>query len=977
MYARPMLCPTLIGRREEMRIIEQAVEAARSGRGGSIVLLGEAGVGKSRLARDAAADAEHKRMRVLWGRCVEGGQAAPYRPFAEALLTGLRGHAPPDVPELRPFKPILGRLIPDWRGEAGAAADQSVVLLGEAILRLLLVLAGDHGCLLIIEDLHWADPETLSVVEYLSANLAAEALLVFSTLRSGEPTPGLALASSLRARRVGQFLELQRLDVAETSMMAEACLDTPDLPQSVRAALASSAEGLPLLVEDLLAEWVAAGQLAPVGDEWQAREDLAQVVPVTFAETVRRRLSLLGAEATAVLRLAALIGRSFDWCVLPGAAGLDDEQVLDELQRAIHAQLISVETVQGRAAIRFRHALTQAGVLAGLLPPQRAKLAASLLDLIEKAYPGLPDDWCELAARLAEEAGNRSRAAALLLESGRRALAGGALTTVEATLNRARALCEQGSALALDVEETLIDALGLAGKHEQAASIGAKLTEALARLDAPPDRLGQAHLRIARAYVAASNWTAASRHLDLARQLGPASEAPLMPSVDALAAHVAIGHGRLDDARELARSAWKGAERVGLWEVACEALEVIGRAARDRDLEEAEAAFEQARRIAEHHGLSIWRLRAVHELGTIDMFTPGAGSERLLQARELAEKAGALGVAAMVDVQLAAVETALGNFDSVLALTSRSADMAQRLGLSLTRAVALMFKAEAYARRGPDRPAMEATLSAALEVAAGDPLFAAEAQGAAWGDCRATASLAEENRQRALSELEKAQEFFRGARGTAPSPSRGLWALLKTLAGDEGPAACREVMASSAMMHLINQGYLRYAEAILAGREGRSSDAVLAMAAGDALLAISAPWCLHLGRRLAAEEAIARGWGDPARWLWEAAAFFEEHGQQRVTSACKSLLRKCGVPAARPGRAHSTVPPAFRTHRVTDREMEVLSIIGEGLSNREIGARLYLSPKTVEKHISSLMDKLEVRSRAQLAAIAAAGTVPI
>ena len=978
MRARPVLCPTLIGRGDVMGAIDGSVESARGGRGATIVVLGEAGVGKSRLASEAAAHADNARMRVLWGRCVEGGQTSPYRPLAEALLGGLRGRAPPDVPELRPFKPILGRLIPDWRTEGGPAIDQSVVLLGEAILRLLVVLAGDHGCLLIVEDLHWADPETLSLIEYLSANVATEPLLLFGTLRSGEPTQALSLANSLRARRLVQVVELQRLNDAEMRLMGSACLGSADLPEPLISALASSAEGLPLLVEDLLAEWVSAGQLAAIGDQWHVYDQLAEVVPVTFAETVRRRLAVLGVESTEMLRLAALLGRRFDWRILGGAAHLDAQRLTDQLQRAVQLQLISVEKVHDLATFHFRHALTQAAVLADLLPPQRVRLAARLLEAVREAHPGLPGEWCDLAARLAEEVGDRPHAAALLLQSGRQALDRGALTTAEQTLTQARELCERDTALGVEVEEALIDALALAGKHAQVGANGPQLLDALARQGCPPERLARGHVRIARAQVAASNWTTAIQHLDAARLLAASGETSLLiPSLDALAAHVAIGQGRTDDAAALARAAQAGAAKVGLWEVVCEALEVIGRAARDRNrLREAEAAFDEARHTAEEHGLIVWHLRAVHELGTIDLFTPGAGPRRLLQARELAERCGALAVAAIVDVQLAALHVALGNLDSVLDFASRSADMAERLGLNLTRGAALLFKAEAYGRLGPDRPAMEAAIELALEVARGDPVFEAEAHGAAWADARAMASLIEEDRQRATYEAFTGQEFFRALGAGAPSPGRGLWALLATLDGASGLAACREVATSSAMIHPVNQAYVRYAEALLAGRDGRATDAERAMQAGDELLRVSYLWNLHLGRRLVADEALAGGWGEPAVWLLEAATYFDQHGQQRVASACRSLLRKAGVPTARSRRLHLTVPPAFRVRGVTAREMEVLSIIGEGLSNREIGARLYLSPKTVEKHVSSLMDKLEVRTRAQLAAITASGTVP-
>jgi len=148
------------------------------------------------------------------------------------------------------------------------------------------------------------------------------------------------------------------------------------------------------------------------------------------------------------------------------------------------------------------------------------------------------------------------------------------------------------------------------------------------------------------------------------------------------------------------------------------------------------------------------------------------------------------------------------------------------------------------------------------------------------------------------------------------------------------------------------------------------------VAAGDAAVARSCPWGLHLGRRLVADEAILHAWGEPAMWLAEAALFFDSHGQPRIASACRSLLRKAGGQAIRSSRSHPNVPACFRVRGITEREMEVLSILGEGLSNRDIGERLYLSPKTVEKHVSSLMDKLDVRTRAQLAAIAASGVIP-
>jgi DNA-binding CsgD family transcriptional regulator len=132
-----------------------------------------------------------------------------------------------------------------------------------------------------------------------------------------------------------------------------------------------------------------------------------------------------------------------------------------------------------------------------------------------------------------------------------------------------------------------------------------------------------------------------------------------------------------------------------------------------------------------------------------------------------------------------------------------------------------------------------------------------------------------------------------------------------------------------------------------------------------------------LGLRLVAEAAIAQGWGEPVTWLREALAFFDERGYPAVAAACRKLLVRAGAPLPRRGRGSSMVPPALRARGVTSREVDVVALVMEGLSNRQIGERLYLSPKTIEKHIEHLMDKMGVASRAEVAAAGqAAGVTP-
>jgi DNA-binding CsgD family transcriptional regulator len=959
---RALLCPTVIGRDQELRAINDALADVQEGDGRALFLLGEAGIGKSRLAREAAAAAQERGMTVLRGRAVQAPSPVPYRPLAEALCTAVRSGGPPDAPELSPFRPALGRLVPEWREERLEGADDSVVVLGEAVLRFLRVTAADRGCLVILEDLHWADPESLMIIEYLVDNLASEPVLCVATLRVEEDTAAFQLARQLDARRVCPTFDLSRLDESEVEGMVTACLDAATAPREV-VALASRADGLPFLVEELLAGTASTGALVYDGHSWTLSESVDPVVPLTFADSVRRRLGPLGAEARAVLQAAAVLGRRFDWSLLPLITRLGDEAVLRALHAAVDAQIVVAEA--GEPAFRFRHALTQDAVLAELLPPEHATLSGRALETIEAAHPELPGAWCELAAELADAAGDRERAAALLLEVGQRALTAGALASAEVALDRARALVASDDLAVVEIEESLSEVLSLAGKRDRAFEVSASL---LSRLDDQPaavEQRAEAHLRLARVAIAATDWPAAREQLAHARADAAAlADQRLTARTDALSAHAAMGDHQPDEAAALACAAIATADRVGLPDVVCEALEIVGRCARPRDLDEAERAFARAYMIAGENGLAVWRVRALHELGTIDLLS-GADVGRLQEARDLALSIGALATTAVIDVQLAAGLTTRADAAATLEVAKRAAGLARRYGLELTFAVARAFEGHAHAYSGR-RSEMEQCFADAQAQAHGDPGIAVIVlTGGAFF------ALAEEDRPEALRKLgEAAALSWQSPGDQTTGPSAGLFALVRAVDEPTRNDTVREAPAWWRPVHFLAHAYYCYAEAVVLGRQDRGRDAAKLVAVTHAELE-GFEWHRQLGRRLVAEAALADGWGEPVGWLREALAFFEERGYERVASACRSLLRLAGTPVPRRREGSDTVPASLRAMGVTAREMEVLTLLSEGLSNREIAARLYLSPRTVERHIANLTAKTGVERRSQLVAFAA------
>ncbi|HET9257967.1 MAG TPA: ATP-binding protein [Pseudonocardiaceae bacterium] len=193
--------PVLVARRAELAAARQLVGAVSRGRGSTLLVTGEAGIGKSRLVAEVAALVTGAGLTVLTGHAVPGG--GTYRAVAETLAGPLREHPLLlDSPRLRPYWPALRRLIPAWDGadaEPGpdAGLDRAVVL-GEGMLALLSELHGGVGCLLVLEDLHWADADTLSLVGYLADALSGAPVLLTLTARDDVRVPGMAQLATHR-----------------------------------------------------------------------------------------------------------------------------------------------------------------------------------------------------------------------------------------------------------------------------------------------------------------------------------------------------------------------------------------------------------------------------------------------------------------------------------------------------------------------------------------------------------------------------------------------------------------------------------------------------------------------------------------------------------------------------------------------------------------------------------------------------------
>lgn len=907
----------VVGRGAETETLRAALAKAIDSTGGLVFIGGQPGVGKSRMARELVADARARGLGAVVGRAVAPGQPTPYRPLTEALAQLLRHRRLPDDPDLRPWLPALAAILPLGVDRVDGHGDESAAVRGEAVLHLLDLLA-DPALLVVLEDLQWADPDTLAVVEYLGDNLAESRVLCVATTRSEPRSPAADLLDRLAARGAATAVSLARLDRGEVEAMVLAC--NPRAPDALVERVAAASDGIPFLVEELLA---------------------SPGVPTSFAETVRTRLAEIGPERVAIVQAAAVVGRDFDWRLLATTCAAEEREVEAALEEAVASLLLEADSNR----FRFRHALTREAVVATLLPPRRATLARAALAAVEAAHPDLAAGWGDVAADLAAQAGDLRHASALLVASGRAAFERGALATAVETLRRVTVLAGGEGEEAIEAYRLLVEALALAGRVDEAVAAGDAAIAALGPDDGTAAARADVHLMLAHAAVAAGRWRLASAHLDDAERLCGIGS----PRAAVLRAELAINAGDAATARQRAETALAapGCETT----VRCHALELVGRADRTHNLDAARAAFEDALHIATEAHLPVWRLRALHELGTVEMFDH-AGTVRLLNARRLADELGVLSTGAVLDMHLAAALMFSFDLEDALGHAEAAAEISSRLGLDRLHALSLVFQSQIHAMR-LERRDMERFVALAAAAAPGD----LEIEGSGWAGSRGMLALLEADRAAALDAIERGVSMLRIVPLSGPACYRGLYPLLLAVDGDRrAAAAIAEARDLGMAVNRANRGLFDYAEAVLAGRRGEPDLAAQHVASGEANLVHWRGWP-DLARMLAAEAALADGWGEPGDWLATARAGLAALGFDALAAHCAALT------GARPSSR-------LDAWGVTEREQDVLVLVAEGFANKEIAARLGVSPRTVEKHVEALLRKTGARSRTQLVSVA-------
>ncbi|HET8629857.1 MAG TPA: AAA family ATPase [Thermomicrobiales bacterium] len=963
----PASPPPLAGRARELAALRERLAATLAGAGGLVLLGGEAGIGKTALAEALCAAAAARGALVLVGRCYDLGETPPYGPWLDALARYPRDPALPPLPA-----PLAER------GRLGPVAGRDALF--AQVQDFLAAVAATRPLVLLLEDLHWADPGSLDLLRFLARDLADAPLLLLATYRADELSAGHPLAA-LVPRLVREAhaarLDLRPLDTAAVRALVAARYPVaePGLERLV-AYLQGRAEGNPFFLGELLRALEEEATLRPAGETWALGDLAAAPVPPLLRQVIAERAARLGDEARRLLALAAVIGQEVPLALWQAVADVDEAALLEAVERAVEAHLLAA-TPDG-AGVRFAHALAREALYAGLLPPRRRALHRR----IAEALLALPAPDPDAVAYHFRQAGD-ARAYAWLVRAGERAQAAYAWLT--AAERFAAALALPGAAADPGERGWLLLRLAWLRRH-QAPDRG------VADLDAAEWLGTEAGDAVLTAYATFSRGLLRCQAGDRARglpemmagivaldALAPADEARLgrlqvrfgLAREDprgTLALELAAG-GRLAAARPLAEAvvarppAGPAGARMGGsgYADAHEALGIVralaGRPAAARDafararevdravgelfqfggtlsweLEDAVLPY-QADRVGERRRLAAAIEAALARAAGARDRPPALDCLPLLlvegrwaEARRLWPAAWASGTAqTLPGAALAALARGRGEpaaaWAVVRAWLPAGAATAPEDGArhcDFPRAARLLREAAALALDAGDLPTARAWLACHDRWLAWSGAVLGRAEGAlGWAEYH-----------RAAGDLALAQEHAAAALAHATDP--------------------RQPLALLAAHRLLGE---------LAAQAGRHAEAATHLAEALALAdACEAPYERALTLLALAELRAVTGGREAAESALAAArALLDPLEAKPALARADALAARLAAPAA---------PPAAYPAGLSTREVEVLRLVAAGLTDAQVAARLFVSRHTVNAHLRAIYGKLGVTSRA-------------
>ena len=405
-----------VGREEERTELRRLLEQAAAGRGGLVVIGGEPGVGKTRLTEELVREAQALGCLTLVGHCYEASGTPPYIPFVEILehaskvvpRSAFREALGDAAPEVARMMPELRRIFPDLPPPTELPPDQQRRFVFNAYGEF-----SDRACrvmpiVTVYEDLHWADEPSVQLLRHLAPQVATQPMLMVGTYRDVELDVNRPFARELEVllrERLATRIALRRLPEGDVGTMLES-LGGPDVPAGLARVVFKETEGNPFFVEEVFQHLSEEDRLFGDDGKWKPDLRLDDLrVPEGVRLVIGRRLERVSEETRKALTTGAVIGRNFDLQLLEAAGKGDEEDLLDALEEAERAQLVSSTTSGRDIRYTFAHELIRQTLIENLSLPRRQRLHLRIAGALEELHGGAPDKVASTLAHHFYQAG--------------------------------------------------------------------------------------------------------------------------------------------------------------------------------------------------------------------------------------------------------------------------------------------------------------------------------------------------------------------------------------------------------------------------------------------------------------------------------------------------------------------------------------------------------------------------------------------
>lgn len=985
----------LIGRTSHLAALVQFIEQSCGGRGQTILIAGEAGIGKSRLVAEALAHLRSPHARavqptalILQGRCFEPDHAFPYAPLIDMLRSILVSHSPHDIiassgfpaPELVTLLPEFATALPDLLQGTALDSEQEKRRLFHALLDFFVQRSKREPLVIVVEDVHWSDDTSLEFLLYLAQRITSQRILLLLTYRSEEVRPELTrFLAGLDRERLATEFALTPLSIDEVGEMIRTILA---LPHPVRADFLETiyglTEGNPFFIEEVLTSLSVTGEFYYTDEKWSHKPLHELRIPRSVQVTVQRRLEHVSLEARELLSLAAVAGRRFDFALLQQLTGRNEAELVYLIKKLMTAQLVVEESEE---VFAFRHALTRQAVYTDLLARERKALHRTIAQTMERLYASTLDAHVADLAYHFGAAGAWSKVLEYAPRAGAKALS---LHAPRAAIEQFSHALEAAHRLSLEPSPRLYRARAQA--YEVLGAFEAACDDHMHALQAARNAhdsmeewqslLDLGALWTARDYTRAGDYL--HHALELARDVDDASI--LAHSLNRLG-NWYINREQPGDARRYHEEALTifqtRSDRHGL----AETLDFLGVASwMGGDLIAGMGYYEQAialwRALEERRGLvsslATFAMRSASYFCTTTVWPPASGADCVRDGEEAIKLARQMGWRSAEGSALLFLGLGLGprgEYAQALKCARAGLEIASEIehGPWMTTAYLLLGMLSLDLLALPEaRQHLEQALTLAKEMGS---LFLVRTAIA----FLASAYIAQQDFAAADAVLNTA---FGTDTSTQTQAQRLVWcarAELELARGHPGVAlpVINRLIASAAH---IAQGaviprlwHLR-AVALMALDRAAEAEAVLHAARATAQAQEARPllWriCATLGKlyqaqahREQAQEACTT-----ARTLIEELAATLPDEATRETFLHSAIRQLPRLPQPSPRRV---ARQAFGG--LTEREREVAALIAQGKSNRELAHELVVSERTIKTHVENILSKLGFASRAQIA----------